>query len=274
MNRYYLSIFDKLGYRILNPNQRELYLLDKETNEGLEKGGIDLEYRDPKNKKTIIFEERFNRYKFYLDKKEYIDFGQENYYFNEYGIWCTTLYPDNDTFVIINVGEYPTCFGLYPPIHGLAGRVQVDIIHRHSGKPTKILLVEQYYNKAKAEYSSQKGFKTTVDNERIVKPIDCTINNYMDTIIGFIIENCCNSDNNLIDKRLNEQLYLIRDSLQESLTDVLSYWKEEVIPYGLNRDKERLSLLEKDDSNNQEIDTIRQEISELEEFIGNKKRSL
>ena len=27
MNRYYLSIFDRLGYEVLNPNQAELHLL-------------------------------------------------------------------------------------------------------------------------------------------------------------------------------------------------------------------------------------------------------
>ena len=29
MNRYYLSIFDRLGYEVLNPNQAELHLLYK-----------------------------------------------------------------------------------------------------------------------------------------------------------------------------------------------------------------------------------------------------
>ena len=94
MNRYYLSIFDRLGYEVLNPNQAELHLLYKGTNKSVEKvpsfeGRI---YRGEKNKRRIEWEEAHNRYNVYLDFIKIISFGLDSEEVYDDGIFNVYLF--------------------------------------------------------------------------------------------------------------------------------------------------------------------------------------
>ena len=225
MNRYYLSIFDRLGYEVLNPNQSELHLLYKGTNKSVEKvpsfeGRI---YRGEKNKRRIEWEEAHNRYNVYLDFIKIISFGLDSEEVYDDGIFNVYLFASDNKYAHISIGEYP----MDNERHEVA-RINVTVVDY--GKGTKKFNICQRYKDASLIWTERMHYKEPVDKEVIVT--DCSFEDYYDQIFSFLDTNLGGlSDNIQSNNRAQKGFYLIDQALRECLTDLSNYWKNNVLPY-------------------------------------------
>ncbi len=225
MNRYYLSIFDKLGYQVLNPNQAEINLLYKGTNRSVPKhSDIDgYRYQDDNSNLEIKFEESYNRYRVYLDGEILLTFGCDREEEFGEGIFNVLLYVDRSTFVRISVGEYPM-----GDIREEAGRINITIVDYQKG--TKRFNIHQKYDGAQLIWREEMKYHQKMEREVTIK--DCTLDSYYSRIIRFLETNIGGLDNNVqCDNNLQKGFYLIEQGLKEAISDLCDYWKNNILPY-------------------------------------------
>ncbi len=225
MNRYYLSIFDRLGYEVLNPNQAELHLLYKGTNESVEKvpSFEGRSYRDKKNKCRIEWDESHNRYYVYLDEKLYLNFGLDREEEFGNGIFNVHIHENDNTFIHISVGQYPMGNDRQE-----IARINVTVIDYERG--TKYFIIRQRYKDAYLIWTEKMKYKETV--EKAINVTDCSFEDYYNHIIDFIDSSIVGqSDNNQSNSRFQKGFYLIDQGLKECLNDLSDYWKNNVLPF-------------------------------------------
>jgi len=216
MNRYYLPIFEKMGYCILNPNQYVLCLIDKKTNEpipcSLYGGAI---YRDKKNDRLIEYIESYKTYKLYEGNDLIFQFGQENEMGNLYGVYGLIIPICCNSWIKLNVSMYPV-----NSEKDILSRIDVMIIRQKKG--SKSFSIIQRFNRLELEWVNEKPFDVTTNK---VLPVEVTIDNIYDGIRGFIDTNLYDSkDNNIVrNKNLQRCYELTEESLKLCIKDILDH---------------------------------------------------
>ncbi len=258
MNKYYLNMFENLGYSIYNSQTKPLHIYHKNTLDELEYQRV-VDFYDryfDKNKKCVIS----------LDKVMNTIVYDENIWFNidnmlhgdESQIYDVSLCNTGRAPVTINVAQYtPDVNNLSSPIY----TIKVDIGGRDfHGESTLTINQELDHITIITKYGNNE-FTRGIPAEAITS----------DNLIKIIWEYLNNYDHKSYDDVTTDKekkayvlksFKLILPSFKMCLNDVITYWKKIVLPCTIQRKKDELATLPED-----ELETryMQYDISDLED---------
>ena len=265
MKKYYIPVIELMGYRILNPNQREYHLYYKNSFEKLKKeyDSWGYEYYDYKNGRRIVYNPTYKSFRFYEEELlfEVGNNGNKKTEEGEFEIFYSTIFMDNihdDTKIMFLVNQNPVSDNISS---------SVEVIVEKYGHGKLMLHIDQLPDKAVLTYLHEPPYPNDQiyeDNRIIIDPKDCTANNFIKEISKFIKKSYTGEYNS----RNTRSLYVILSSLKVCISDLLSYWKNEVIPFNIMYKEEQLKDLEctNDSNKEEEINKLRSELDTLKEL--------
>lgn len=261
MNRYYVPVIELMGYRILNPNHREYHLYHKNSFEKLEKeyNPWGYEYQDYKNGIRIVYNTTYESFRFYEGGLllEVGNNGNKDRGEGEFEIFYSTIFMDHihdDTKIMFLVNQNPVSEDISSSI---------EVIVEKYGHGKLMLHIDQLSDKAILTYLHEPPYPNNTiqeDNKIIIDPEDCTEDNFINKISTFI-KNTYTGEYNTENIR---SLYVILSALKGCISDLISYWKKEVIPFNIMYKEELLKEL--DPSKVEEINKLRNELETLKEL--------
>ena len=263
MNRYYLPVFDLMGYRILNPNQREYHLYYKNSFEKLEKNydSWGYEYKDYKNGRRIVYNPSYESFRFYGEDLSFEvgNNGNKQTEEGEYEIFYSEIYLDYiHDYAKILVNQYPVSNDISSSI---------EVVMRRSSSDDLMMRIDLLPDKAVLTFLHEVTYPDRMfkeDEKIFIDSKDCTEDNFIKKISTFI-KDTYTGDYNYENKK---SLYIVLSTLKGCISDLISYWKKETIPYNIMDKEEQLKDLEclNDPNKEEEINKLRSELDTLKEL--------
>ena len=245
MNNYLFNIIEQMGYHVLNPNQKELNIVNKNTGELMEITATP-EFHN--------FQEKDNWIKIYNDYSAIINEGKNNHGIliarndNSYATYDVTLC-DGNTNVSIIITQYADCVINQEFIAG------VDVVVENNKENSIIdcLKMDLYSNECDVDNNSEK-----------LSPKECKTSTFMNIILEFL------DQFDEIEKSafLQRGLKYIIPSLTKAVTDMLEYWKSYGIPEEIGKREKMIKEYKKEiNKYKQKIIVEQKKISELTQIL-------